>query len=253
MKILSIAFLVSILILGGCKGLTSPKDSANETDTITVADTGFTGITKYSDGAMIRSEVTFKNGVKNGLTKTYYQSGKLQRTFWFVDGLRQDSSCWYYEEGQLFRTTRYINDTIHGIQKQYYRTGELKAEMEYQKGYRTLYFKEYLKNGKLVKDYPELIVKTEDKYNSNGTFRILLEMSDSKANVNYFRGDFINGAYDTTRVNKIEKNTNKCFLELKKTTSEGSSQVGIIAEVLTDFGNRLLIYRKIDLPYSDLK
>ena len=30
-------------------------------------------------------------------------------------------------------------------------------------------------------------------------------------------------------------------------------RIGVVAEIVTPFGNRLLKYNKIDLPYSDLK
>lgn len=244
--------VVAITFFNGCNSGKSTHP-VEEADTVTVADTGYTGIKQFMSGRYMVSEVTFKNGVREGLTKTFYQSGRLQRTFWYENGLRQDSSCWFYEEGQLFRTTPYKNDTLDGIQKQYYRTGELKAEIGYKNGYRTDYFREFNRDGKLVKGYPELVVDTEDKYAANGTYRLTLQLTDPKTDVKFFRGDFLNGAYDTTRVKRVRTSANKGYIDLKKSTAGKSSSVGVIAEVLTGFGNRYLIYKKIELPYNDLE
>ena len=39
---------------------------------------------------------------------------------------------------------------------------------------------------------------------------------------------------------------------LKKTGSPKKDFIGVIAELLTNFGNNCLQYKKIDLPYNDL-
>lgn len=251
MKYLNAAIIVVIFLMAACSG--RHEGSVNEPDALTQPDTGFTGIKQFMSGLYKVSEVTFKNGVRDGLTRTYYRSGKLQRTYWYEKGLRQDSSCWFYEEGQLFRTTPFRNDTIHGIQKQFYRTGELKAELGYSGGFRTQYFKEFTRNGKLVGGYPEMVVTTEDNYSKNGTYIIILGLSDNKGTVDYYRGEFENGVYDTTKVSKIPVKDGKGFLELKKSGSPQQEYAGIIASILTNFGNRLLVYKRIDLPYKDLK
>ncbi len=57
-----------------------------------VPDTGYTGIKQFMSGKYLVSEVTFKNGVKEGLKKTFYTSGKVRQTFWYENNLREDSS-----------------------------------------------------------------------------------------------------------------------------------------------------------------
>lgn len=250
----SLIIIAFALALFGCSGKSEKKSNLDNVpaDTISAADTGYTGIKQFMSGKYKVSEVTFKNGIREGLTKTFYQDGRLQRTFWYVNGLRQDSSCWFYQEGQLFRTTPYRNDTINGIQKQFYRTGELKAKIGYSKGLRTLFFEEYTRDGKLVKDYPDLIVKTDDNYQKNGTFKIILALSNKNTKVNFLRGEIENGIYDTTRMEKVKTIQNTGYIDLKKTASPKSGSIGIVAEILTNFGNRKLVYRKIDIPYKDL-
>lgn len=243
-----------MLLLAGCGGRPS-NDTSAETDTVSVPDTGFTGIKHMMSGpnnSLLSMEVTFKNGYRHGLTKTYDEKGILQRSYWYEYGLRQDSSCWYYPQGQVFRTTPFVNDTVEGIQKQYYRTGEIKAKLGYSKGCRTLYFEEFTRDGKLVKGYPELVVETIDNYAKNGTYRIVLSLSDRKTSVNFFRGDLYYGLYDTSRFDKVKTVANIGYIDLKKSAGTKTDHVGVMAEVLTNYMNRRLVYKKIDLPYSDL-
>jgi antitoxin component YwqK of YwqJK toxin-antitoxin module len=248
----SIFIVAALITVTGCKGRTNAaKELSVAEDSVSRPDTGYTGIKQFMSGKYIVSEVTFQNGIRQGLTKTFYKSGRLQRTYWYKDGLRQDSSCWYYEEGQVFRVTPFVNDTVNGIQKQFYRTGQIKAKMGYSKGLRTPFFQEFTREGKLVTGYPEIVVKAQDNYKTTGQYDIAISLS-KKADVRFFRGEFTNGLYDTTRLKKIKTYENTGYLNLKKTGTAGKSYVGVIGEVLTDFGNRILIYKKIDLPYNDL-
>jgi hypothetical protein len=245
--------IITLLIISACGSKTNSRKSSPEgNDTVTVADTGFTGIKKYMIGTRVAREVTFKNGTKQGLMKTFYQSGKVRQTFWYENNLRQDSSRWYFEEGQLFRTTPFKNDTIDGIQKQYYRTGGLKAEIGYSKGLRTPYLKEYTKEGKVVGGYPEVVINSRDDYKLKGVYKVILGLSDKSTQVRFYRGDLSGGVFDTAHCEKINTVKGIGSLELKKTGSSKYGFVGVIAEILTNFGNNYLVYKKIELPYNDL-
>jgi len=249
----SLIIIITMLLLSGCNGRGSAKkESQSRNDTVTAPDTGFTGISQGMSGRYIVNEITYKNGVRQGLMKTFYASGKVRQTFWYENGLRQDSSRWYFEEGQLFRTTPYKNDTIDGIQKQYYRTGRIKAKIGYKKGLRTTYFEEFTPEGKLVGGYPQLIVNTEDNYKSKGIYKVSLELSDKSTKVRFYRGDLSKGVFDTAHCEKINTVKGVGYLNLKKTGSPKQGYVGVIAAILTNFGNNFLVYKKIDLPYSDL-
>jgi hypothetical protein len=255
MKILSgsLIFVIALLFASGCGGnSTSKKNQQTGADTSTVADTGYTGIKQYMSGQNLIKEVTFKNGIREGLMKSFYQNGKLRQTFWYTNGLRTDSARWYYEDGRVFRTTPYVNDTIEGIQKQFYRTGKIKAKIGYKKGLRTPFFEEYDQNGKLVSGYPSVIVNILDQYKTKGLYRISLGLSDKSTKVKFYRGDFSAGAFDTTQCKSIKVIKGIGTLDLKKTGTSKSVSVGVIGEILTSFGNKYLVYKKIDLPYNDL-
>jgi hypothetical protein len=245
--------LLLVLILAACSGRgTSKRAALSENDTVTVPDTGYTGITQYMNGQVVVKEVTFKNGVRQGLMKSFYQDGKVRTTFWYENGLREDSSRWYYQEGQLFRTTPYKRDTIDGIQKQYYRNGRIKAKIGFEKGLRTSYLEEFTPDGKLVRGYPDLVVNVRDDYKTRGVYSISLSLSDKSTKVRYYRGEMANGRFDSAHCKQIDVIKGIGTLNLRKTGSTKKDYVGVIAEILTNFGNNNIVYRKIDLPYNDL-
>jgi hypothetical protein len=242
------------LLASGCTGKGSlRKDTSELADTITVPDTGYTGIKQYFSGDRLIKEVTFKNGIRSGEMKSFYQGGQLYQTFWYENGLREDSAKWFYLEGQLFRSTPYVHDTIDGIQKQYYRNGKLRAKLEYIKGLRTPFLEEYTRDGKLFKDYPEIAYTITDNYKTTGNVRINLDVSQESRKVEFYIGEFTNGVFDTARIKPINSVNGKTYVDLKKSGITQTGYLGVIARCLTNFGNSYLAYKRIDLPYPDLK
>jgi hypothetical protein len=249
----SLLIVLTISIFTGCHGKSpAKKESQAEADSVTIPDTGYTGIKQYMSGKSLVKEVTFKNGVREGLMKSFYQTGEVRQTFWYKNGLREDSSIWYYQEGQKFRATPYKRDTVDGIQKQYYKTGRLRAKIGYSKGLRTTFLQEFTPTGKLIGDYPTLVVNLTDEYKNKGTYKISLELSDKSTSVRFWRGDISNGLFDTAHCKRINVIKGIGSLNLKKTGSQNASYVGVVAEILTNFGNNFLVYKKIELPYRDL-
>lgn len=245
--------IISLMLISGCSGRKSEKKAeVTKPDTTAVKDTGYTGVTKYWSKDKLVKEVTFKNGVREGLMKSYYFGGQLYQTFWYENGLKEDSARWYYLEGQLFRTTPYKHDTVDGIQKQFYRNGKVKAKIGYSKGMRTSFFQEYTPEGKIVGPYPEITVTIQDGYKKNGSYIINLGLADKNPAVKFFRGNFINERFDTTMCKNIAPVNNKYTITLNKTGKPGPDHIDIIASISTLFGNKYLAYKKIDLPYKDL-
>jgi hypothetical protein len=250
----SVLIILIILLAAGCAGKgTSKKEPVPGTESATVPDTGYTGIKKYYSGNLLLKEVTFRNGVMQGVTKTYYKGGQIYQTYWYENGLREDSAMWYYPDGHVFRSTPMKHDTIDGIQKQYYRNGHLRARIKFIKGYRTPQLDEFNEYGKLVSGYPEIVYSINDNYATNGKVRVNLELSGKSRKVKFYRGEFTGGVFDSVKCIRIKSINGKVYLDLKKTGTPQSDNVGIIAAILTDLGNNYLAYKKIMLPYKDLK
>jgi MORN repeat variant len=254
-KILNIILiLLTLLLAAGCAGKGSVKKGTTVmTDTLTSPDTGYTGITKYYSKDLLIKEITFKNGVREGEMKTYYQGGQLNQTLWYENGLLEDSVKKYYLEGQVFRSTPYKHDTIDGTQIQYYSNGRIKAKLHYIRGSRLPSLEEYTRNGKLVTGYPDIVYSIEDNYTAAGKIRINLDLSEKSRRVKFYRGEFTNGVFDTAKCKIIPSVNGKSYVDLKKSGTPQPDYVGIIAAILTDFGNNYLTYKKIVLPYKDLK
>ena len=100
--------------------------------------------------------------------------------------------------------------------------------------------------------YPQVVINTRDDYKSKGMYKITLELSDKSTKVRFYRGDLSGGVFDTTRCEIIKTVNGIGNVDLRKRESPTSDNIGIIAEILTSFGNNLLVYKKIDLPYNDL-
>ncbi|MDQ1296524.1 MAG: hypothetical protein QG611_502, partial [Bacteroidota bacterium] len=83
-------------------------------------------------------------------------------------------------------------------------------------------------------------------------YHIGLELTDKSPKVKFYRGDFMDGRFDTAKYKIIKTIQGNGTIDLKKTGTPKPEYVGIIAEILTPFGNRLLTWKKIELPYKDL-
>jgi antitoxin component YwqK of YwqJK toxin-antitoxin module len=229
------------------------NENGEEPDTSTVADTGFTGIKQFYSRSHLTYEATYKNGVRQGLMKTYNIDGKLYQTFWYENNLREDTAVWYYPDGRPFRKTPFKNDTMNGTQIQYYRTGKVRAKLKFEKGLRIPYLEEFSSDGKKINSYPELVVKTRDDYRKDGTYSIFLELNKSGVKANYYKGQYINGLFDPKKLTKINSSDTKGFIKLKKTANQESDHVNVIVEIFTPLGNKYLVDKRIALPYNDLK
>ena len=245
--------LIALMFIGCSGNRSSKKEAASAIGTIQVPDTGYTGIKKYYSNDVLIKEVTFKNGVREGEMKSFYMGGQLYQSFWYENGLREDSAKWYYVEGPVFRSTPFRHDTIHGTQVQYYRNGRIKAKMTYIKGLRTPTLEEYTREGKLIDDYPDISYNFTDNYSSSGKVRLNLELTNKSEKVRFYRGDLTDGVFDTARYAIINTYNGKGSLDLKKSGTPQQPSAGVIAEIITGFGNKYFAYKKIDLPYKDLK
>ena len=251
-----LTIFILILINTGClnkNNRNSGPEGENLTDTSTVADTGFTGIKQIYSKKLLAREVTYKNGVMNGIMKTYLINGQLYQSFWYENGIRQDTARWYFDNGKVFRTTLFKNDSMHGEQTQYYRNGMVRARLNFVNGARTPILEEFSNDGKKITVYPDMIVKTKDEYSQNGTYKIWLELTKSGVKTIYYRGEYIDGLYYPKKYKKLNSSETTGYLELKKSGKPETGYVGVIAEISTSLGNKHLVYKKIDLPYNDLK
>ena len=258
MKQITFLFTIVILLtLGiGCQNKNQKSSSTQKesSENIKAApDTGWTGIKQYFSGGRLVKEVTFKNGIRNGLMKTFDASGLLYQTFWYENGQKQDTGKWFWPDGKVFRKTPFKDDSAHGIQLQYYKNGAVRAKLEFKNGIRTPYLEEFESNGRKISGYPDLVIKTTDEYNQTGKYKINLELNNKRIPATFYRGEFTDGLFTPKKYLKLNNSETTGYLELNKSAAAGDTYVGIIAEIPTSLGNKYLVYKKINLPYNNLK
>jgi antitoxin component YwqK of YwqJK toxin-antitoxin module len=216
------------------------------------ADTGFTGVENYKVNGVVKKTVSYKNGVKDGLTKTYFNAAAVDQEIPYVDGKKNGISKGYYIDGFLFRTTPYENDTINGEQIQYYKSGKVRARMKYDQGKRYPGLDEYEMDGTKISNYPKLVYHINDNYKEKGSIKILVEMSDMSEGTKYYRGKLTNGMVNLDACKPLLQSATTGYVDMRKTAGVSADSVHIIGAYLTKLGNRYFMQIAIPLPYKDL-
>jgi len=105
----------------------------------------------YGADSLKIGEEIYKNGVKNGLEKTFYRgTGKLYQQVMFVNGKKEGIYKQYFESGVLKRDATYKNDTLEGKVMYYHPNTKKLMEGTYVKGLRNGEFNYYDESGKLI-------------------------------------------------------------------------------------------------------
>ena len=249
-QLTALIFAAIIIAATACGGGTGREDKAGRAGH--VPDTGYTGVKNYIRDDIKVKESTFKNGIREGMTRTFYKGGALEQEIPYSCDKKNGEAKWYYPDGKLFRTTPYLNDTIHGEQIQYYKSGRVKARLGYTDGKRMPGIEEYTMDGVKVTDYPDIRFRVNDRYAERGLYKIFIEMTDMAENVKYYRGDYVNGLVDLDSLVPLLQTATTGYLDLQKTPGHQADSVVAVASYLTPFGNRLYYRLAIPLPYKDL-
>jgi len=247
----AITAIVIVILAASCGGGTGDTGGGRKKSGH-VPDTGYTGVRNYiRDNVKIR-EVEFRNGIKEGMTRTYYKGGVIEQEIPYVADKKNGEAKWYYPDSKLFRVTPYVNDTIHGSQIQYYKSGRVKAKIDFTDGKRHPGLEEYTMNGERVTSYPGIRYHANDRYEERGLYKIFIEMTDMAENVKYYRGDLVNGLVDMDSLKPLLQTATTGYLDLQKTMGHKADSVVVVASYLTGFGNRLYYRLSIPLPFKDL-
>ncbi len=142
---------------------------------------------------------------------------------------------------------------MDGIQKQYYRNGALRAKIKYVKGLRSPFFEEYNDNGKLITGYPEIVTEIKDNYKTNGQVSFTVSLSNKSHKVTFYKGELSEGLFDTAKCARLKTTDGIAVMTLRKSGTPQKEYTGVVAEIITSFGNKYIAWKKIDLPYKDLK
>ena len=111
----------------------------------------FTGFAfSVHPNGQLKSEVSIKNGILDGLYQEWYDNGQLKSEINLKDGQLYGVYQQWYENGQLLSEGNYKNGYLNGIEKYWYSGGQLLSEANYKDGERGLY-QEWYENGQKLK------------------------------------------------------------------------------------------------------
>ena len=132
-----------------------------------------------------KSEVTFKNGMHDGVGYNYYDDGTIKNEIHYSEGYKDGDATWYYESGAIYRHTLYEMGKKVGIRKYYYENGQLKAEIPYESNSPVPGLKEYTESGTLINDYPKLVIWQVDKIAFEDKIVVKAKLKNWKKKVKY--------------------------------------------------------------------
>ncbi len=108
----------------------------------------------YDHGRVLR-EVSFVNGMIQGMVREFYPSGNVKSEGIFIDNLPNGIHKSYFDNGKVFSEYNYVNGSKEGIQKFFDSDGNLVMQANYKNNLMDGLYQEFFPNGK---------VETEGKY-----------------------------------------------------------------------------------------
>ncbi|MDX1373794.1 MAG: hypothetical protein R3321_15070, partial [Nitrososphaeraceae archaeon] len=146
----------------------------------------------YPNGNLLSEVRVDSTGRYHGVTKKYYDTGKLKTAINYEHGKRVEARQ-YYENGQLQMVFNYKDGLKHGKRLKYWPDGKLHSEMSYFEGEPQKGLVEYNKSGKKITKYPRLELRQIDRLASNGTYKVEAYFSSNPQRGTYYIGELKNG------------------------------------------------------------
>lgn len=246
-------FILIFFFLSAC--LNNTDKGIDDSNSKTKPDSsGYNGVFKsYRDGYLY-SEVTLKNGKKNGLSVRYYPGGGINTQLFYKDGIKVDTSKWFYTNGKIYRETPYKQGKIHGIQKKYHKDGSVLAEIPYANGKRKSGLKEFSQYGNEVTKYPSIVIQNQDLRSSSNTYIVNISLSNSAKRVKFYMGSYVNEVFDVDKLHYLLTENGQSHIRfIEKSGYIGETEIHLIAEYITRAGNKKYITGKVILPSANLK
>lgn len=177
----------TIFLFSSCDWFSTPKVDNMKVTGWAMDKAGDSVYMRYNDKGRLTSYSTYKDGLKNGLAKKFFENGKVEFEILYTDGVKDGLTKWYYKSGGIYRETIYVDGQEDGVQKKYYENGKLMAEIPYKHGLILPGLKEYTKAGKLKKIYPELVIKPIDRLAFENKYILRCYLTGKPKGVKYFR------------------------------------------------------------------
>jgi len=134
----SLVYLFIFIFLESCQKIksesvviTTDGNGILKSELSYINDTLLNGIAKYYyypfAKNVLKEEIQYKLGKKDGLYKFYRKDGSLQSKTHFKNDLPNGENFWFYENGKLKEETYWIAGKQYGGGKWYYQNGQLES------------------------------------------------------------------------------------------------------------------------------
>jgi len=229
----------------------------------------------YPDG-IIKKETEMKDGLPNGMIRTYDERGRLKSTATVVNGLyegwmttynpannkitakafyKNDQQngpvTLYYNTGELYREETYTDGRVDGLVKTYWANGNLQAEVGFKMGMPAIGLKEYDQEGNPITQ-PFLVIEELNQLSYSNTFKLKVYLSDRRAEVDFYEGELINDTYLSPNAVKIRDAKGVALLQYNVLKNHKMvKRVAISARTRTKNGNTLLLHKVYNLNISN--
>ena len=124
-------------------------------------------ITFHPKNKQIENECQYKSGKRIGLSKSYYDSGKIRSISNHDNGKEHRNDITYHENGKIHSTINYVNGTMNGPYIAYDEQGNVIEKGMYDYGFKVGEWLEYNENGQLKQRciHKKIITSMDDSSN----------------------------------------------------------------------------------------
>ncbi|MEL6560005.1 MAG: hypothetical protein AAFQ94_17580 [Bacteroidota bacterium] len=101
----------------------------------------------YSREGKKLSELRYKNGEAEGLSRSFYSCGGVEEEYPYQSGVGNGAGRYYYETGELSIEYNVKNDELDGLYKIYFKNGQIQKTINYKNGKTEGEFRSYYADG----------------------------------------------------------------------------------------------------------
>jgi len=218
----------------------------------------YTGVyQKKDEEGNVTKEITYEDGIKNGMAREYYPNGQLYKEIYYVNGQQEDTVKMYHRNGNRHRFSVYENGKRNGVHIRYFKSGNERSRMTYVNDTPMPDLVEKNTFGDLIAA-PEIVVTEENLLQEKDQYILHFQLDDNtKRKVEFYalekEGDWIipskrNGGKALT----VENDKSKGILPLTIPKSYlVDTDFYIFAQFSSPAGNDWVITKKLHISVEN--
>ncbi len=207
------------------------------------------GVCKYySEDGKLTAIAHFKMNKYQGEQVSYYPNGNVRGKVNYVDHQKHGASLGYYEDGTLYIKENYLYGRLNGQKQKFYKNGQLMMENFYRDGRPSIQLHEYDKMGKVITNYPELIIEVKNMVAFNNTYLLKIFFSNKPRSGKYYIDELEAGVFLPRYITPLDKEDGIATYSIE-VPPEGAllQKVNIIASMKTRLGHTKVVSKSYNI------